>query len=139
MERVLKNTAPLMRQLGIRPQGEPDVYNAVRGVLKLIFPSSQDAPKGEFSKLFKNYKPDIIVPELSAVIEYKYIDSEEKLKGVFGQIADDVKGYTGNPKLNLYYAVFYLTADFWGQERYRLAWSEFKFPDNWVPIFVVGS
>jgi len=139
MERVLRNTAALMHQLGIRPTSEPQIYNAVRGVLKLIFPSAQDAPKGEFSKVFKTYKPDIVVPELAAVIEYKYVDSEEKLKGVLGEIADDVKGYTGNPKFNLYYAVFYLTSDFWGHDRYQLAWSEYKFPNNWIPIFVVGS
>ena len=137
MERVLSNTTALLHELNVTPKSESQIYDAVCGILKLIFPSASDAPKGKFAKVFKKYEPDIVVPELSAAIEYKFINSEQDLRSLLGQIADDVQGYTGNPQYKLFYAVIYLTRDV-GLERCELAWSECHFPNHWIPIFVVG-
>lgn len=80
-------------QLNLQPISEAQVSRAVQDFLKLIFISARNPPAARFIKALKNYKPDILVPELAAAVEYKCIDTEEKLKVVLGEIAEDVKGY----------------------------------------------
>ncbi|EPU1022796.1 hypothetical protein ACVUNK_004389, partial [Escherichia coli] len=92
-----------------------------------------------FLKSFKEYKPDILIPELFTAVEYKYASTEEKLKSTIEQIAADVKGYTGDNDYNIFYAVFYVTTDFWGLEKFMNVWNENKFPQNWIPVYVVGK
>lgn len=137
LETVLKNTATIIHKTGKTPKTEADVYKTVRHVLEAIFPSAK-APKSNFIKTAQEYKPDILIPELSAAVEYKYAADEAKLKSVVGQISDDVKGYSGDNDYNLFYAVFYVTEDFWGEAKFKAVWKEKKFPNNWRWHYVVG-
>jgi hypothetical protein len=130
LENVLRNTASIIHKTGKSPQSEPEVYKAVRAVLEAIFPSAR-SPKSNFIKSAQEYKPDILIPEVFAAVEYKYADSEQKLKATVGQIADDVKGYTGDTEYQLFYAIFYVTRDFWGTAKFDVAWKEKGFPPNW--------
>ncbi len=139
LETILRNTATILHKAEITPTAEPEVYKAVRSVLEAIFPTAISPDKAKFFKNFKTYKPDILIPELSAVVEYKYANSEERLKSALAEIADDVKGYTGDSDYNLLYAVFYVKADFWGEEKFIAAWAEKQFPKNWQAFYVVGS
>ncbi len=139
LETVLANTAAIVHQFKIQPASETDVSHSVREFLKLIFTSARNPPAARFIKTLKSYKPDILIPELGVAIEYKYIETEVKLKAVLGEISEDVKGYSGDLEYRLFYAVFYLTHDFWGAKRYREAWDEFGFPVNWIPFFVVSG
>lgn len=137
LERLLKSTAALLNHRGIIPEGEAEIYREVASVVRLLFPSATNA-SSRFFKTAKGYKPDILIPELSTAVEYKLIDSEAKLKTSFGAIADDVHGYADDPDYKFFYAVFYQAQDFWGLERCSVAWSDYKFPENWKAIFVVG-
>ncbi|WP_235365992.1 hypothetical protein [Proteus terrae] len=138
LKRILKNTHLITARMETPPKTETEVYNAVKDTLSIIFNDSV-TPKSNFLKSFKEYKPDILIPELFAAVEYKYASTEEKLKSTIEQIAADVKGYTGDNDYNIFYAVFYVTTDFWGLEKFRNVWSENKFPQNWIPIYVVGK
>lgn len=138
LENVLRNTAMIIHKTGKAPRSEPEVYKTVRNVLEAIFPSARSS-RSNFIKSAKEYKPDVLIPELFAAIEYKYADSEEKLKATIGQIAEDVKGYTGDPDYHLFYAVFYTTQDFWGAGKFDVAWKEMKFPANWRAFYIVGA
>lgn len=138
LETILRNTATIIYKGGYSPTSEPEVYKAVRTVLEVIFPSAKSA-KSNFLKTAQEYKPDILLPELSAAVEYKYADSEAKLKATIAQISDDVIGYTGDDDYNLFYAVFYVKNDFWGEEKFKTAWNEKKFPQNWRGIYIVGK
>jgi hypothetical protein len=138
LETILRNTATIIHNGDHHPTSETDVYKAVRGVLVAIFPSAI-SPKSNFLKNAQEYKPDILIPELSAAVEYKYADSEAKLKTTIAQISDDVKGYTGDDDYHLFYAVFYVTKDFWGNEKFMRAWSEKQFPPNWRAFYIVGE
>src|SRR5690606_2163362 len=111
------------------PKSETDVYKAVRKVVESVFPSAI-MPKSNFLKTAQEYKPDILIPEIFSAVEYKYADSEQKLKSTIAQISDDVVGYTGDKDYRLFYAVFYVTNDFWGAEKFQVAWNEKKFPEN---------
>lgn len=138
LERVLKNTATIIAKSGTQPTSEPEVYNIVRNVLEAIFPTSK-SPKGNFIKTAKEYKPDILIPELNAAVEYKYATTPEKLKSTVEQIAADVKGYTGDREYNVFYAVFYVTKDFWGEDKFKQVWKDQKFPKNWLYFYKVGN
>ena len=137
LETVLRNTGQIITTSGEKPRSETRVYKAVRSVLEAIFPSAKK-PQSNFIKTAQVYKPDILITELYSAVEYKYAKDEAKLKTTIGQIADDVKGYTGDPDYKLFYAVFYVTKDFWGQDRFDAVWSEKEFPSNWRAFYVVG-
>jgi hypothetical protein len=138
LENILNSTAAILNKRGITPRSEVDVYREVRSTLEAVFPAAK-SPKSNFIKTAQEYRPDILVPELHAVIEYKFAESEAKLKSTIAQISDDVKGYTGDTDFNLFYAVFYVKADFWGPEKFKAVWAEKKFPENWRAIYVVGA
>lgn len=138
LENILKNTAQIIYEMKAQPKSEPDVYKAVKHVIKAAFPSAKDATSN-FCKTAKHYKPDILVPELEVAIEYKYADSEVRLKSVVDEIHADVSGYTGDADYREFYAVFYVTEDFWGEDRFQVIWKEKKFPNNWKGYYKVGK
>ena len=138
LETILKNTAAIIHKSGKTPKSEVDVYKSVRHVLEVIFPSAK-SPKTNFIKTAQEYKPDILIPELSAAVEYKYAADEARLKSVIAQISDDVKGYSGDEDYNLFYAVFYVTEDFWGKSKFKEVWREKGFPSNWRWHYIVGK
>ncbi|ENM5752220.1 hypothetical protein V4V53_004047 [Vibrio mimicus] len=138
LETVLNNTAVIIHKSGKKPTSEANVYNAVKDVLAPVFPSSME-PNGRFVKIAKNYFPDILIPEIKAAVEYKYAESENKLKTTIEQVCADVLGYSGNSEYEYFYAVFYVKKDFWGQEKFQAVWRENKFPVNWKGIYVVGE
>ncbi|MEQ5110498.1 hypothetical protein [Providencia vermicola] len=138
LETVLKNTASIISKSGEVPKSEANVYKLVKSTLESIFISSR-SPKSNFIKIAKEYKPDILIPELYAAVEYKYAADKEKLKSTIEQIAADVRGYTGDRDYRIFYAVFYVIEDFWGQDKFMEVWKEQDFPQNWIPFYVVGK
>jgi hypothetical protein len=138
LETILKNTAVIISKNSLSPKSEADVYKAVKSTLSFVFVSSK-SPKSNFIKTAKEYNPDILIPELYAAVEYKYAADEQKLKSTIEQIAADVKGYTGDNDYRVFYAVFYVIEDFWGQDKFSKVWSDQNFPNNWIPIYVVGK
>lgn len=136
LKRILKNTHLITSKITPRPKTETEVYNAVKETINIIFNNCKH-PKSNFIKNFKEYKPDILIPELFAAVEYKYASTEDKLKSTIEQISVDVKGYTGDHDYNVFFAVFYVTTDFWGLDKFKAVWVENKFPNNWIPIYVV--
>jgi hypothetical protein len=139
LEAVLENTAQLLMQWKIKPKSETDVCKPIRGLLKVVFEGTHKPPAGRFNKSFKYYKPDILIPDLFAAIEYKYIRNQTAFNTALGEIADDVGGYTGDPQYKLFYAVFYFTGNFFTQKRFISAWKEKQFPEDWVPIYVMAA
>jgi hypothetical protein len=139
LEYVLDNTAALLHRLGLKPRSEAKVYRPVRDFLKLMFESARNPPAGRFSQTLKYYKPDILIPDLFAAVEYKYIKTVSDLSTALAGIADDVKGYSGDSTYKLFYAVFYFANAVVGQKQFNAAWKEKAFPNYWLPVFVVGK
>ena len=143
LERILKNTAAIIEQnkklLGIDyPTKEPEIYKAIKVTLSSIFPDSKN-PTSNFIKTAKCYKPDILIPELRTAIEYKFATNEKKLTNTIDEVVIDAKRYTGDINYNRFYAVFYVTSDFWGEDRFRKTWSESEIPKNWKAFYIVGK
>jgi hypothetical protein len=139
LENLLDGTAALLHQFGIEPASEAQVYNPVKKIVSILFHAPQNPPASRFIQSFKCYKPDILIPELHAAVEYKFINSSNDLSAALAGIADDVNGYSGDADYKLFYTVFYLTRSFVGREQFLTAWAEKCFPKYWVPIYVVGA
>lgn len=138
LETILDNTASIISNSGKNPTSEAGVYKSVKNVIEAIFPTSIN-PKSNFMKTAKQYFPDILIPELKAAVEYKYAKTENVLKSTIEQIAADAKGYTGDKDYNVFYAVFYVTEDFWGEEKFKQVWKGQEFPKNWISFYKVGK
>jgi len=139
LERLLKETNLLCKLSSTKPNSEPRVYNAVKQYLYILFPKANNVSGQTFPSIAKVYKPDIIVPECNAAIEYKYIDKEEKVSSTIAGISDDVVGYKKNTDYQYFYAVFYFKYAYVTRERFLEIWKERKFPINWKPIYVVET
>ena len=135
--RLLENTAMLVKLRQITPTKETELTNIVEEFAFLVFPDARVADAARFNTVFKTFRPDILIPELSTAIEYKYIDSDDDLKKVLGEIAEDAKAYRGDDAYSNFYAVFYLTHLFCSKERLETAWTEFDPPDNWHLVYVI--
>ncbi len=138
LETILKNTAHIIYGMEKKPKSEAQVYKAVKIVIESVFSSSKQGGSN-FLKTAKEFKPDILISELGVAIEYKYAKDETKLKATIEQIAADAKGYTGDKDFNTFYAVFYVTNDFWGKPKFKEVWEENNFPKNWRAFYIVGT
>ena len=47
-------------------------------------------------------------------------------------------GDTDDPQYRRFYAVFYFTNNFVSQKKFQEAWIEKQFPEEWVPMYVLG-
>lgn len=139
LENVLKDTTAIISRLKLKPNSEAKVYNAVKFVIHSVFPSSK-SPSKNFLGALKNYEPDILIPELEAAIEYKYAETEEKIKSTISQIPDDVIGYEFDADYKYFYAVFFITgeAKSMGVNKFNEAIKERNFPKNWKFIYSIG-
>lgn len=138
LETILKNTGAILHQKQVTPKSEVEVYQEVKYVLEAVFPSIKTS-KSNFIKTAKQYKPDILISELSVAIEYKYASNGQQLTKILGQIAEDVRGYTGDYEYQLFYAVIYVTNAFWGEDKFKHAWKDHNFPKNWRYFYIVGQ
>jgi hypothetical protein len=138
LENILNQTGYIINQSDKIPTKETDVYNAVKTVINSTFLNSHE-PGSNFRKIGKQYKPDILVPELEVAIEYKYGDSEQKIIKCIEQIIVDVHGYQKDKTYKIFYAVFYVKNDVIGKLRFDEIWKEYNFPNNWKPIYCIGK
>ncbi|WP_435037171.1 hypothetical protein [Pseudomonas neuropathica] len=138
LETILKNTAAIVHNSGKTVKSETEVYKCVKHVIQAIFPTSLH-PKSNFIKQAQEYKPDILIPELFAAVEYKFATTAEKLKATIAQLSDDIHGYSNEYDYRLFYAVFYVTQDFIGLEKFNAIWKEKQYPKNWKAFYIVGS
>ncbi|KEO72238.1 hypothetical protein [Anditalea andensis] len=138
LENILNQTGYIISQSEKFPLKETEVYKAVKTVIKSTFLNSHEAGSN-FRKIGKEYKPDILVPELEVAIEYKYGDSEQKIIKCIEQIIIDVQGYQKDGAYKMFYAVFYVKNDLIGKLRFEEIWKEYNFPNNWKPIYCTGK
>lgn len=133
---VLRNTGFIIRNTQSTIVGEADIYKQVRWILGLYYPSCRTKGKAAFIKQFKNYNPDILIPELKTAIEYKYLKKKSKTVDEFiDEIKIDSVGYTGDYNYENFVAVFYISdAGLATPESIRLAWKAKDIPHNWTLI-----
>ncbi|TCP66151.1 hypothetical protein [Sphingomonas sp. PP-CE-1G-424] len=135
-ETILQNTPKIIERNALMPDNEAKVREAVMDVLRLAFRDVvREVP---IPKSIKTYRPDIGVPSLMAAAEYKFIDTKEEAKAALDGIYADMRGYAGHHAWRSFYAVLYMTENFYNQadvdHEFRLARADV----NWTPLVVVG-
>lgn len=138
LENILESTGVIINELGITPNSETKVYNAVKILSQASFPNAT-FPTQSFQKTAKCYIPDILIPSLNCAVEYKYAETESRLIDTIDQIVVDVKGYDKHPTYKIFYAVFYIKPGIWTKSRFDEVWKEKEFPENWKGILVIGN
>jgi hypothetical protein len=138
LENILNNTAVILKDQGITPKSESQVYTAVKNICKAAFPDAVFQAK-PFQKTGKRYEPDILIPSLGCAIEYKYATTEKRLITAIDEVIIDEKGYDNHDTYKQFYAVFYIAPGNITESRFKHIWSEKNFPENWKAIFVLGN
>jgi hypothetical protein len=135
-ETILHNTPKIIERGGLDPSSEAEVRGAVRGVLQLAFRDVvREVP---IPKSIKTYRPDIGVPSLMAAAEYKFIDSQQEAKAALDGIYADMRGYAGHYAWRSFYAVLYMTSNFYNQADVDHEFRLVKADLNWTPLVVIG-
>lgn len=134
---ILAHTAKIVSDFNIEPRNEADVRNAVLKVVKYAFPDA--TREVNFNPVIKNYQGDIGVFSLSAVAEYKYIDTEDEMKTCLDGIYSDMKSYRHGSDWRHFYAVFYMTKPFYTQEVIDSAFASVRAEQHWHAIVINGD
>lgn len=135
-ETMLQNTPKIIERADLSPRNEAEVREAVLGALQLAFRDVvREVP---IPKSIKTYKPDIGVPSLMAAAEYKFIDSMAEAKAALDGIYADMRGYSGHHSWRSFYAVLYMTGNFYTQADVDHEFRLVKADLNWTPLVVVG-
>lgn len=139
LENILNSTATLLKDFGIQPKSEPEVYKPMIQICKTAFPDNKDCSHYKFQQTAKCYNPDILIPSLECAVEFKYVNDEKELNRTMDEILADVEGYKGNPSYSVFYAVFYAANSICSPKRFNCMWAEKHFPGNWKGIYVQGK
>lgn len=119
LENILNSTATLLKDFGIQPTSEADVYKPIKNICKAAFPDNKDCSHYKFLQTAKCYNPDILIPSLKCAVEFKYVNDEKELNRTMDEILADVEGYKGNPSYSVFYAVFYAANSICSPKRFN--------------------
>ncbi len=129
---ILENTNSIIAKTKTVIKNETSIYTPVKWLTEIIYPNTKSLGKARFIKKFTTYHPDILVPETSSAVEYKYIRHGENPSTYIDQIKTDADSYDGDPEYKFFYAVvFYETKSDINPKAFKAAVDEKKFPENW--------
>ena len=137
LECILNDTQHIIKKTNTKIRHETDIYNQVEWILRLVFNSVNRKNRSRFNSIYKNYEPDILIPELNTSIEYKYVKEYKNIETYVDEIVIDEKNYRNDPLFNTFYAVFYIEDhSIITKSGFEALWSQKKFGSNWKPIIV---
>lgn len=133
LKSVLKNTGFIIKNIKTKITNEADIYNQVKWVLGLYYPSTRRRNRASFIEEFKCYNPDILIPELKVAIEYKYIDKpSDNIDEFLDQLHTDAMNYKDDFRYETFIAVIYIEdISIATPESIEVAWKSKTFPNNW--------
>jgi hypothetical protein len=86
------------------PKDEGEVHSRIEAVLRCVFPDLRNKPS--ISKPVKNFEPDTGIPSLRTLIEYKYVDSADRVKVVVDEVLADTRGYVSKEWERFIYVIY---------------------------------
>jgi len=132
---ILENTNSILSKTKTKISNETSIYKPIKWFVEIVYPLSRDLAKARFIKKFTTYHPDILVPEISSAVEYKYIRKEENVEKYLDQIKTDADNYVGDPEYKYFYAiVYYEDKSEINHEAFKQAVREKRFPETWTII-----
>lgn len=134
---ILDNTNSILSQTNTKVTNETSIYSKIKWLIEIIYPKVTNLGKARFIKKFKTYNPDILVPEISSAVEYKFIRKGLNIQDYIDQLKTDADNYEGDPEFKFFYAVVYFEdKTVINQAAFEAAVEAKKFPDNWEIIFL---
>ena len=136
LENILAGTAMLMEHLKTPPQNEPEINRFMKRIVSAAFP---DTAAVSIPTTVKVYKPEFGVPSLSALVEYKFANTEDELKQCLDGIMADSRGYQADGRWKKYYAVIFMTAAFFTPAQIEEQFRNCGICNSWKAIVLVGN
>ena len=128
---ILENTIPILTKTGTNIISETSISEPVKWIIEIFYPNAK-LNSSRFIKKFKTYKPDILVPEVSSAVEYKYIRKGKNIGDFLDQLKTDCDNYDGDQEYKYFYAVVYFEdKSQYNPEAFRKGVNEKGFKENW--------
>ena len=118
------------------PQGEDQVHSRIEAVLRCVFPDLRHKPP--ISKPIKNFEPDTGIPSIETLIEYKFVESREKVKQVVDEVLADTRGYVSK-KWSKFIYVIYETRRLKPESEWKQMLRENEIPESTEIIVICGE
>jgi hypothetical protein len=135
LHELLKETNNILIKTKTKVSNETSIYKSVKWFIELIYPSTRNLNTARFIRKFSTYHPDILIPEISTAIEYKFIKKSENVNKYLDQLKTDADNYIKDVEYNFFYAVvYYEDKTELTQSSFIHAVKEKHFPSNWIII-----
>lgn len=135
LKQILDNTNSILDRTKVVITNETSIYKPVKWIIEIVYPSARSLNKARFVKKFSTYQPDILIPEISSAVEYKFIRKGVGIEKYLDQIKTDADNYEGDLEYKFFYAVvFFEDKSEINPASFQQAIYEKKFPDNWILI-----
>lgn len=135
LKQILENTNSILAKTNTTVTNETSIYTPVKWLVEIVYPSMRSLGKARFIKKFSTYHPDILIPEISSAVEYKYIRKGVGIETYLDQIKTDADNYEGDFEYKFFYAIVYFEdKSEINPAGFKQAVFEKKFPDNWILI-----
>lgn len=135
LKQILENTNSILAKTNTTVTNETSIYTPVKWIVEIVYPSMRSLGKARFIKKFSTYHPDILIPEVSSAVEYKYIRKGVGVETYLDQIKTDADNYEGDLEYKFFYAIVYFEDKTEiNPAGFKQAVFEKKFPDNWILI-----
>lgn len=131
---ILKNSPKILAISQTTPEKEKTIYDAVENVIGLFFPTVRRQNKARNIHANWTYHPDILIPEISTAIEYKFIRRGDNYEDHLNQILIDSKHYIDNEYKYYFAVVYFQDSNAITEEIFNTAVKEKNLPDNWSVI-----
>lgn len=133
LKQILENTNSIIAKTRTEVTNETSIYKPVKWFVEIVYPTVRNLGKARFIKKFSTYHPDILIPEISSAVEYKYIREGSIIESYLDQIKTDADNYEGDSEYKFFYAVIYFEdkSDI-NPGGFKQAVVEKKFPENWI-------
>lgn len=134
---ILSHTNAMLLKTNTTITNETSIYDVMKWFIEIVYPRTLRLKKARFSDKFTHYEPDILVPEISCAVEYKYVRTGQNISTYLNQLKNDAENYKGDVNYRFFYAVVYFQdkTDL-NQEAFKVGVAEKGFPDNWMIIAV---
>lgn len=133
----LKCTNQILKETNTSVFQEEDINKVIRKTANWYFSGVITYSQGYFVHDFTSYKPDVIIKEFNAAIEYKLIRKNEEIGTKLDELIIDALRYSGNSENRTCFAVFCLSTLVTITEKQIIeAWGNTKFPQNWHLVII---
>lgn len=135
LKQILENTNSIIFKTKTKVTNETSIYTPVKWFVEIVYPTMRGLGKARFIKKFSTYHPDILIPEISSAVEYKYVRKGSEIETYLDQLKTDADNYEGDSEYKFFYAVVYFEdKSEINPAGFKQAVIEKQFPENWTFI-----